>query len=545
MFFEIAHTSPNQVAIELNEQTWTYGELLMNVICIAHHLQLKIGDIVYQYVDRSLEMVCGLLGIMCAGGAYCPLSSTDPPMYVRALIGEIQGRCVLVHENTRERFSSMISEQIKMINLEHILLTDISEEVAEKTEIYVERDSPSFIICTSDTTGRNKIIVHTHASLIAGLHNLMIWDTKHGDKVLQVVASSWAIHLFEILMPLVIVPSGSLVLLPPKDNLNMTHFFKTIKDKQITILFINPSLLKVLLDYLELNNRECNETLERVRILWISGESSKTQHLAKIKSFSSQIRIFLMFGMSETSAAIGYEIEESIDQLTDLSILPIGCPLSEYRCLLMDESNDERIISPLDTNRIGQIYLAGAGLFQCYYNNPELTSRTRVIINNEEFFKTGDLARYNTKSELVHAGRIDFQIKIENQRIEPAEVEKTIIACCPHEISNCLVTTLSQDKGLLVAYVIGDKTQLDIESIRNYCKDHLRKHMVPFYFVVLDKFPLNANGKVDRKQLPLPSLSNNGSIQFVKADELLSSVVSKFDVRLSDRTVSKGNPSNA
>ncbi|CAF2632373.1 unnamed protein product [Rotaria sp. Silwood2] len=133
MFFEIAHTSPNQVAIELNEQTWTYGELLMNVICIAHHLQLKIGDIVYQYVDRSLEMVCGLLGIMCAGGAYCPLSSTDPPMYVRALIGEIQGRCVLVHENTRERFSSMISEQIKMINLEHILLTDISEEVAEKS----------------------------------------------------------------------------------------------------------------------------------------------------------------------------------------------------------------------------------------------------------------------------------------------------------------------------------------------------------------------------------------------------------------------------
>ncbi|CAF2765776.1 unnamed protein product [Rotaria sp. Silwood2] len=291
-------------------------------------------------------MVCGLLGIMCAGGAYCPLSPTDPPMYVRTLIDEIQGRCVLVHENTRERFSRR-------------------------------------------------------------------------------------------------------------------------------------------------------------------------------------------------------EIEESIDALTDLSILPIGCSLSEYQCLLVDESNDERVILPLDTTGIGQIYLAGAGLCQCYYNNPELTSRTRIIINNEEFFKTGDLARYNAKGELVHAGRIDFQIRIDNQRIEPAEVEKTIIACCPNEIFGCLVTKLSQDEDLLVAYVIGDKSQLDTELIRNYCKDHLRKHMVPSHFIVLDKFPLNASGKANRKQLSLPSLSSNVLMQFVKADELLSSVVSMSNVCQPDITISQGNLSNA
>jgi acyl-coenzyme A synthetase/AMP-(fatty) acid ligase len=187
----------------------------------------------------------------------------------------------------------------------------------------------------------------------------MSWDTKHGDKVLQVAASSWAIHLYEILMPLMIVPSGTLVLLPPGDNLNMTRFCKTIKDKQITILFINPSLLKILLDYFELDNRKHNETLERVRILWTSGESPEVQHLTKIKSFSSQTRIFLIFSMTETSAAIGREITESIDELTDLSIVPIGYPLGDYQCLLVDENNNGRVISPLDTNKIGQIYLAG------------------------------------------------------------------------------------------------------------------------------------------------------------------------------------------
>jgi non-ribosomal peptide synthetase component F len=133
MFFEVAYAFPQQIAIELNEQTWTYGELLMNTTCIARNLQIEIGTIVYQYVDRSLEMICGLLGIICAGGIYCPLNSNDPPMYIRELINDIQGRYVLVHENTHEKFSSMINDQIQIINLEHILSVGMTDEVIEKS----------------------------------------------------------------------------------------------------------------------------------------------------------------------------------------------------------------------------------------------------------------------------------------------------------------------------------------------------------------------------------------------------------------------------
>ncbi|CAM4890732.1 unnamed protein product [Rotaria socialis] len=522
MLFDVALTSPQQVAIEFEEQTWTYAELLMNVICIARHLQVELGDIIYQYVDPSIEMVCGLLGIMCAGGAYCPLSPSDPSAYVRTLIDETRGRFVLVHGNTCDRFSSMISQQIHMINIQHILLADTREEAPEQN-IHVESNTSSFIVCTSDANGRQKIIVHTHASLIAGVHNLISWDTNHSDKVLQIAESSWAIHLFEILMPLLTVPSGTLVLLPSSATLNMTRFCKTIKDKQITIFFTDSSLLKKLLEYFELNDIERSETLERVRILWTSSEFSKPKYLAKIKSYSSQTRIFLRFGINETSAAIGREIKETIDELTNLSTLSIGCSLAEYKCLLLDESNDRKIISPSDTNSIGQIYLAGAGLFKCYYNNPGLTSTSRVIIDNEEYFKTGDLARYNAKNELEYIGCIDFQIKVDDQLVETADIERTIIACCPNEISSCLVVKLSQEEDLLVAYIISDSSQLATESIRDYCKDRLRKYMVPSYFVVLNKFPLDTNGQVDRKQLPLPS-----------------SIGSEFDVCLLDRTVSEG-----
>ena len=120
--------------------------------------------------------------------------------------------------------------------------------------------------------------------------------------------------------------------------------------------------------------------------------------------------------------------------------------------------------------------------------------------------KTGDLARYNVRGELVHVGRADFQIKIRGQRIETAEIENTIMNWSISKISNCLVTKLPDNDDLLIAYVISNDSEIDIEEIRAYCSKHLRQYMVPSYFVVLDQFPLNANGKVDRKQLPLPSV---------------------------------------
>ena len=129
-----------------------------------------------------------------------------------------------------------------------------------------------------------------------------------------------------------------------------------------------------------------------------------------------------------------------------------------------------------------------------------------VTIKNQVYIKTGDLARYNTRGELVYVGRTDFQIKINGQRVETSEIENTIINWCPSKISNCLVTKTPPNDNLLVAYIISNDLELDTEEIRNYCNKHLRQYMIPSYFIVLNKFPLNANGKIDRKQLPLLSI---------------------------------------
>ena len=121
------------------------------------------------------------------------------------------------------------------------------------------------------------------------------------------------------------------------------------------------------------------------------------------------------------------------------------------------------------------------------------------------YLKTGDLARYNTRGELVHAGRVDFQIKIRGQRVETVEIENTILTYSPDKISNCLVIKTSQDDDLLIAYIISTDLGMDTASIRDYCQKYLRQYMVPSYFIVLDKFPVTATGKVNRKELPFPT----------------------------------------
>lgn len=152
-----------------------------------------------------------------------------------------------------------------------------------------------------------------------------------------------------------------------------------------------------------------------------------------------------------------------------------------------------------------------------------------VNIDNRIYMKTGDLARYNARNELAHIGRIDFQIKVRGQRVETIEIENTIMNWSPSKISNCLVIKAPQSDDLLVAYVISNDLELDIEEIKNYCNKHLHQYMIPSHFIVLAKFPLNTNGKVDRQQLPIPSSRCDTSSRYVQiGDQPLSELEEKI-----------------
>ncbi|CAF4220235.1 unnamed protein product, partial [Adineta steineri] len=269
---------------------------------------------------------------------------------------------------------------------------------------------------------------------------------------------------------------------------------------------IGPAMIRALTHYIEDNQQM--RTFDTVRHLCITGEAMKPQQWTRFVNLLSSfhVELYVHYGTSESNGALGCQLIN----IKDIEI-PIGYPMPAIQCLLVDD--DDKIIKSTDSsNKIGQIHIGGPTLFNSYLNDPEKTASKFTTINNQVYIKTGDLARYNTREELVYAGRTDFQIKIRGQRVETSEIENTITNSYPSKISDCVVTKLAQNDDLLVAYVVSKDSELDTEQIRNYCNKHLYQYMVPSFFVFLEQLPLNVNGKIDRKNLPMPDFSSLATI---------------------------------
>ncbi|CAF1420288.1 unnamed protein product [Adineta steineri] len=500
--FDIARLYPQKVAIVLDNQVWTYSELIMQVERVVyqlHHLGVVQGQIIYQFVERSFEMICGFLAILYIGGVYCPLNPILPPGRLNIILEQMQGRYVLIHEKALKQFPIATVQHV--IILDNILSPSLDIEVMSDLSISREYGA-AFIIFTSGTTGPPKAVVHTHRSFSASIAALIGWDVGMytvRDQVLQIAASSWITHIWEILLTLVV--GGTLVLLRQGGLFDVAYFSRTLMHQQITTLLIGPAIIRALTNYIE--NSQQTKIFDTVRQLCVGGEGLKPQQWTQFANLLSSynVQICVLYGTSESGVVLGCQLLNIKD--TDI---PIGYPLPTIQCLLIDDNG--KIINTTDnSHEIGQIHIGGPTLFNCFLNNPELSGSRFTVINNQVFIKTGDLARYNEQGKLFYVERVDFQIKIRGQRVETTEIENTITNSYPGKISDCVVTKLARNDDLLVAYVVSKESDLDTEQIQNYCNKHLQQYMVPSIFVFLKQLPLNANGKVDRQRLPVPDIS--------------------------------------
>ncbi|CAF1398593.1 unnamed protein product, partial [Adineta steineri] len=502
-FLNTARLYPQKVAIILDDQVWTYSELIMQVERVVyhlHHLGVVQGQIIYQFVERSFEMVCGFLAIMYMGGVYCPLNPTLPPGRLNTILGQMQGQYVLVHEKTLDQFPIATVQHVIVLN--NILSPSLDIEVMSDLPISREYGA-AFIIFTSGTTGPPKAVVHTHRSFSASISALIGWDAgmyTARDHILQVAASSWISHIWEISLSLAV--GGTLVLLRQGGHLDVAYLSRTIMHQQITTIMAVPGIIRALTNYI-VNNQQ-SKIFDTVRHLSIGSDVMKPQEWTEFVNLlsSSNVQLYASYGTSESNVVLGCQLLNIKD-----TVIPMGYPFPTIRCLLIDD-DDGKIINTTDnSSKIGQIHIGGPTLFNSYLNDPEQTNKKFTIINNQVYIKTGDLARYNTRGELVYVGRADFQIKLRGQRVETTEIENTIINSYPGKISDSVVTKLAQNDDLLVAYVVSKESELDTEQIRNYCNKHLYQYMVPSFFVFLKQLPLNANGKLDRRRLPVPDIS--------------------------------------
>ena len=204
-------------------------------------------------------------------------------------------------------------------------------------------------------------------------------------------------------------------------------------------------------------------------------------------------QIWNLYGPAETIDCTFHVVQPS----TDIKSVAIGCPLPNYLCLIKDSFLQDAII-----NQEGELLVGGVGVFAGYLGRDDLTEKALVDIDGEIYYRTGDLVRLDNKGLLHYIGRTDHQVKLHGQRIELGEIERCLLNIT--SISGCVVMKCDDDH--LVAYV--QSSSVSEDELRAHCQSHLPPHMIPSFFIILDKLPLNANGKIDRKQLPQPHVSS-------------------------------------
>ena len=485
LFEEQVKLTPDAVALVYQNEQLTYRELNTRANQLAHHLQgLAVGPevLVGICVERSLEMVVGLLGILKAGGAYVPLDATYPQERLAYMLSDSQVSVLL----TQEKLVSDLPEHTAQVVCLDSQWGVISQESQENPLSVVQASNLAYVIYTSGSTGKPKGVLVAHQGLCnLAQAQISLFDVNSDSIVLQFASFSFDASIWEVVMALC---SGARLCLGTKDSLLPgPNLMQSLRKYNITHVTLPPSALAVL-PY---------EELLALRTIVVAGEACSPDLVAQ---WSKDRRFFNAYGPTESTVC------STVAECSDSSNQPsIGRPISNTQIYILDSHLQ---LVPIGVR--GELYIGGAGLARGYLNRPKLTQE-KFLVNpfsqqqGTRLYKTGDLARYLPNGNIEYLGRIDHQVKIRGFRIELGEIE-AILSQHP-SVKQILVIDredLPGDKRL-VAYIVHDQEQVPkVSELRCLLKEKLPDYMVPSAFVMLEAMPLTPNGKVNRKALPAP-----------------------------------------
>lgn len=502
LFEEQVEKSPDAIAVVCQQQHLTYRELNNRANQLAHYLlslgvkpEVKVGIC----VERSLEMVIGILAILKAGGAYVPLDPAYPAERLAFMLEDVQAPILLTQTSLKNRLP--LDNQI-LVNID----TDwekITQYQQDNLHSEVNPENLAYIIYTSGSTGTPKGTQVAHCSIIGFMFGV---DYIHLDAEqiwLQHSSISWDASTLELWPPLLY--GGRCVLYPDKiptpEALN-----RIIQEQRVNTLFLTTALFNLMID-------TTPEGLFGVKELLFGGESVSIPHVRCALELLPITQLIHAYGPSEcTVFTCCYPIPKQLAQ--NVHLIPIGKPIGDRTVYLLDED-----LHKVPIGVPGELYVGGASVARGYLNQPTLTREKFIpnpFIEGDTLYKTGDLVRRLPDGNLEFISRIDTQVKICGFRIELAEIEAVLIQ--NPEIKQVLVIVREDEPGnkLLVAYLMAKDNSQTLSSLRNFLQKKLPDYMIPAAFVFIEAFPLSSNGKINRRALPAPNTyQRNLDVDFV------------------------------
>jgi amino acid adenylation domain-containing protein len=495
LFDEQAARTPDAIAARDQQGELTYAELRERANRLAHHLRrLGAGPDVPVAIcaGKSVDVAVGLLGIVKAGSAYLPLDAATPPARMAAMLAEAQVPLLLTQARLADRVATDGAVRTVLIDRD---LPAIEAEAGTAPESGVTPEHLAYVIHTSGSTGRPKGVMLDHRGRVNNFHD---FNTRFGigpaDRVLALAALNFDMSAFDVFGPLM---TGAQIVFPEAGSeRNPAHWLRELAASRVTVWHSVPALLEMLVEYAE---AEGVRALPDLRLVLLGGDWIPPTLPDRIRALAPGARVIGLGGATEVS--MDSTIHE-IGRVEPERSIPYGRPMANQRAYVLDAN-----LQPVPAGVAGDLYLAGVGVGRGYLGDPALTAeRFRCGPLPEEpgrVYRTGDRAKYRADGELELLGRADFQIKIRGWRIEPGEVQ-TVLRRHP-SIREAVVVAHTDQGGArhLVAYAL-TTGELDDEAVRAWARERLPEYLVPSVIVPLDRFPLTANGKIDRKNLPAP-----------------------------------------
>ena len=491
LFEQQVAEKPEAVALIVGQQEISYREVNERANRLAHYLlELGIGPEMRVGIclDRSLDLIIGLLAIIKAGGTYVPLDPEYPIERLAFMLEESNVVILLTDENL-EQFLPSSSAQVISLDTEQ---DQISNYSAANPPNLCYPDNLAYLMFTSGSTGKPKGIAVTHGNVVRLVKGNHYARFRAEERFLQFAPISFDASTFEIWGSLL---NGACLVLFPHKQASLEELGQVIREQEVTVLWLTAGLFHQMVE-------SRVDDLKNLRQLLAGGDVLSAEHVRKAVQELDECRLTNGYGPTEgTTFTCCYHMDRA-GAVPDN--VPIGRPIANTQVYILDG-----YLQAAPVGVPGELYISGDGLARCYLNQPGFTAE-KFIPNplarqpGARMYRTGDLARYLAGGEIEFLGRSDFQLKIRGFRIELGEIESVLSRYGAIAQSVVVARENRYADKQLVAYIVTKNGDVSTAELRSHLRQHLPDYMIPSAFVMLEQLPLTPNGKVDRKALPAP-----------------------------------------